>query len=99
MVDINSQAPDFSLFDTARQRVTLSDHRGKKVVLAFFPAAFTGVCEAELCSFRDSLAELNDANATVLAISVDLLPGGATPGPAAASQRRGHPRLRRDARG
>ncbi len=71
MVDINSQAPDFTLFDTTREKVTLSDHRGKKVILAFFPAAFTGVCEKELCSFRDSLAELNDVGATVLAISVD----------------------------
>jgi peroxiredoxin len=41
------------------------------VVLAFFPAAFTGVCEKELCSFRDSLAALNELNATVLGISVD----------------------------
>jgi len=64
-------APDFSLPDTTREAVTLSGLRGKKVVLAFFPAAFTGVCEKELCTFRDSLPAFNDLNATVLGISVD----------------------------
>ena len=68
---LGKTAPDFTLPDTARNAVTLSELRGRQVVLAFFPAAFTGVCEKELCAFRDSLAELNDANATVLAISVD----------------------------
>lgn len=70
-VAVGSPAPNFDLFDNARQRVTLEGQRGKTVVLAFFPAAFTGVCEKELCSFRDSLAALNDLNATVLGVSVD----------------------------
>ena len=51
--------------------MTLSAHRGKHVVLAFFPAAFTGVCTKELCTFRDSLAQLNEANAIVFGISAD----------------------------
>ena len=68
---VGQTAPDFTLFDTARKQVTLSSLRGQQVVLAFFPAAFTGVCEKELCTFRDSMAELNGLNATVLAISVD----------------------------
>ena len=68
---VGQTAPDFSLPNTKRESVTLSELRGKKVVLAFFPAAFTGVCQKELCTFQDSLAELNDANATVLGISVD----------------------------
>jgi peroxiredoxin len=71
MLEINAQAPDFSLLDAARKPVTLSGLRGKTVVLAFFPAAFTGVCQKELCSFRDSLAAFNQVNATVLGICVD----------------------------
>ncbi len=71
MPEIGSEAPDFSLPNTARETVTLSGLRGKAVVVAFFPAAFTGVCEKELCTFRDSLAALNDLNATVLGICVD----------------------------
>jgi peroxiredoxin len=70
-VEIGQVAPDFTLFDSARQKVTLSEQRGKKVVIAFFPAAFTGVCEKELCTFRDSMEALNGLNAQVLAVSVD----------------------------
>ena len=53
------------------QPVTLSTLRGRPVVLAFFPAAFSSVCTKELCTFRDSLAQLNKMNAQVLGISVD----------------------------
>jgi peroxiredoxin len=71
MPDIGSDAPDFTLPDTKREAVKLSEQRGKNVVLAFYPAAFTGVCEKELCSFRDSLAQFNDLDAAVYGISVD----------------------------
>ncbi|NOY06138.1 MAG: peroxiredoxin [Chlorobi bacterium] len=71
MVDVNNKAPDFTLPDTNREMVSLSALSGRNVVLAFYPAAFTGVCEKELCAFRDSLAELNDLDAEVLAVSVD----------------------------
>lgn len=71
MPDIGSDAPDFTLPDNKREAVKLSEQRGKNVVLAFYPAAFTGVCEKELCSFRDSLALLNELDATVYGISVD----------------------------
>jgi peroxiredoxin len=71
MLQPGDKAPDFTLPNHKRERVALADLRGKTVVLAFFPAAFTGVCEKELCSFRDSLAALNDLNATVLGVSVD----------------------------
>ncbi len=70
-VDIGSKAPDFTLLNQDRQPVTLSNERGKTVVLAFFPAAFSGVCTKELCTFRDSLARLNQAQAQVYGISVD----------------------------
>jgi peroxiredoxin len=71
MIAIGTKAPDFNLFNQKRERVSLDAQRGKKVVVAFFPAAFTSVCEKELCTFRDSLAALTDVGATVLAISVD----------------------------
>ena len=70
-VDVGSKAPDFTLMNQDRQPVKLSDQRGKSVLLAFFPAAFSGVCTKELCTFRDSLSKLNAANAQVYGISVD----------------------------
>src|SRR5436305_3060252 len=69
--DVGSKAPDFTLTDHERQPVTLSAERGHPVVLAFFPAAFSSVCQKELCTFRDSLARLNAADAQVFGISVD----------------------------
>jgi len=54
-----------------REPVTLSQLKGKPVVLAFFPAAFSGVCQKELCTVRDSMGALNNAGAQVLGISVD----------------------------
>ncbi len=71
MVTVGSKAPDFTLFDTERQERSLSDFAGKKVVLAFYPGAFTSVCTKELCTFRDSMAQLNSLNATIIGISVD----------------------------
>jgi len=70
-VDVGSKAPDFTLTNQDRQPVTLSGQRGKPVVLAFFPAAFSSVCTKELCTFRDSMAKLGQAKAEVYGISVD----------------------------
>ena len=70
-VDVGSKAPDFTLMNDDRQPVTLGALHGKPVVLAFFPAAFSSVCTKELCTFRDSLAQLNRTNAQVFGISVD----------------------------
>jgi glutaredoxin-dependent peroxiredoxin len=70
-VDVGSKAPDFTLTNQDRQPVTLSQQRGRPVVLAFFPAAFSSVCEKELCTFRDRLAQLNRVDAQVFGISVD----------------------------
>jgi glutaredoxin-dependent peroxiredoxin len=64
-------APDFSLYDSDKQKITLSDYKGKNVLLLFFPQAFTGTCTKELCSTRDNIALYNQANAQVFAISVD----------------------------
>ena len=71
MSTTGTHAPDFTLPNHKREAVSLAAQRGKTVVLAFFPAAFTGVCEKELCTFRDSLAALNDLGATVFGVSVD----------------------------
>jgi peroxiredoxin len=70
-VDVGSKAPDFTLTNQDRQPVTLSQLKGKPVVLAFFPAAFSSVCQKELCTFRDSMAQLAKANAQVFGVSVD----------------------------
>ncbi len=71
MVEIGTAAPNFNLHSAKDQTVSLESLKGKNVVLAFFPAAFTGVCEKELCTFRDSHAALNDLNAEVFGVSVD----------------------------
>jgi len=70
-VDVGAKAPDFTLTNQDRQPVKLSEQQGHPVVLAFFPAAFSGVCTKELCTFRDSMARLNSATAQVYGISVD----------------------------
>ncbi len=70
-LSVGTQAPQFSLFDVERKERSLSEFSGKKVILAFYPGAFTGVCQKELCNFRDSLVELEKMNAQVLGISVD----------------------------
>ena len=71
MVDVGTQAPNFNLHKSKTDTVELESLRGKNVVLAFFPAAFTGVCEKELCTFRDAHSALNDLNAEVYGISVN----------------------------
>ncbi len=70
-LNVGDQAPDFNLRSTDGEVVSLSDQSGSNVVLAFFPAAFTGVCQTEMCTFRDSLSAFNDMNAKVFGISVD----------------------------
>lgn len=70
---LNQQAPDFTLYNTEKQSVTLSGLKGRNVLLLFFPLAFTGVCTRELCSVRDNLAQYNEFDAQVFGISVDSL--------------------------
>ncbi|MEY4333902.1 MAG: hypothetical protein RLZZ196_2645 [Bacteroidota bacterium] len=72
-ITLGQQAPNFTLRDTEKNEVSLSQFAGKKVVLVFFPLAFTGVCTTELCSLRDSIATYNQLNAEVIGISVDSL--------------------------
>ena len=68
---IGDKAPDFNLQNQDGEPVTLSDFTGKPALLAFYPAAFTGVCTKEMCVFRDSLAGLADLGGALVGISVD----------------------------
>lgn len=71
-IDTGTEAPDFTLKDQDKNEVTLSSFRGDKhVVLVFFPFAFTGICESEVCALRDDLAALEALGAQVLAVSCD----------------------------
>jgi len=70
-INIGTKAPEFTLFDADKKPRSLSEFRGKNVVLAFFPGAFTGVCTKELCTFRDAMSNFNNLNAQVVGISVD----------------------------
>ena len=73
MPQLNDKAPLFELKNTNKEAISLSDHIGKPIVLAFFPGAYTGVCDTEMCSLRDNMASFNDLNTTVFGISVDYL--------------------------
>ncbi|MFZ6023616.1 MAG: redoxin domain-containing protein [Bacteroidota bacterium] len=70
-IQAGAVAPDFSLFNTDKNKVSLAEQKGKNVVLLFFPLAFTGVCTAELCNVRDNISLYNNTNAVVFGISVD----------------------------
>jgi glutaredoxin-dependent peroxiredoxin len=72
-LQVGDKAPDFKLYNSDKQEVSLSDYKGKNVVILFFPLAFTGVCTAELCEMRDNMSLYSDLNAEILAISVDSL--------------------------
>jgi peroxiredoxin len=66
-----SAAPQFTLVSTERKEISLSDYKGRKVVLHFFPFAFTGTCTTQLCTMRDNFGYYDGLNAVVLGISVD----------------------------
>jgi peroxiredoxin len=70
-IEVGSTAPEFSLFNSDKEKVNLSELKGSNVLLLFFPQSFTGVCTAELCIIRDNIATYNNANAKVFGISVD----------------------------
>jgi len=72
-IQVGQAAPDFKLFNTEKKEISLSDFKGKNLVILFFPLAFTGVCTAELCSIRDNYNIYTSLNAEVVGISVDSL--------------------------
>ena len=71
MPAVGAPAPDFTLASTSGQNVTLSALKGKNVLLAFFPLAFTGTCTKEMCDITDDYSKFQSLNAVVLPISVD----------------------------
>ena len=68
---IGKSAPNFTLRNTEKSDVSLSDYKGKTVILAFYPGAFTGVCDNEMCAFQDNFSKLGNSNTAVIGISVD----------------------------
>ncbi len=68
---VGNKAPDFKLPDQDLKMRSLKDYKGKKLVLAFFPAALSPVCTKEMCTFRDSFDDLKASGAEILAISID----------------------------
>lgn len=71
MTTIGQQAPDFTLTNQDGQAVSLSDYRGRKVVIFAFPKANTGGCNAQACSFRDEFPLIEAGSAVVLGVSTD----------------------------
>jgi peroxiredoxin Q/BCP len=68
-VDVGDKAPDFELPGTGEKTYKLSDYRGRKLVLAFYPGDFTAVCTKQFCSYRDQGERLDKLGAEVLGIS------------------------------
>ena len=74
-VEVGAEAPDFTLKDQNNQEVRLADFRGaKNVLLVFYPLAFTGTCQGELCSVRDNLNDFANDSVQILTVSVDSSP-------------------------
>lgn len=70
-LQVGDQAPDFKLYSSDLTEVSLAAFKGKKVVIHFFPMAFTGTCTEQLCTMRDNFSYYEGINAQVLGISVD----------------------------
>jgi len=71
MIEAGEQAPDFALRDQDGEEVSLSDYRGKKVLLVFYPFDFSPVCSDQLSLYQEVKPELEDKGLTVLGVSVD----------------------------
>src|SRR4030042_6754007 len=71
MVNIGDKAPEFTLIGMDMKPRSLKEFGGKKVVLAFYPGAFTGTCTKEMCNIRDKIANLEKLDAQILGISVN----------------------------
>ncbi len=72
-LSVGTKAPDFKLPNTEKKEITLDSFKGKNLIMHFFPAAFTGVCTAQMCTSRDELSLYNNWNAAVVGVSVDML--------------------------
>ena len=70
-LQVGDNAPDFKLFSSELKEVSLADYKGQKLVIHFFPLAFTGTCTTQLCTMRDSFGYYEGMNAAVVGISID----------------------------
>ncbi len=68
---VGAQAPDFELLDDSGKPVHLSDYRGQRVILYFYPKDMTPGCTTQACGFRDNYAEITERNGVILGISPD----------------------------
>ena len=70
-IEIGQAAPDFALKNAANEVATLADFAGKPLLLVFYPFAFSGICEGELCRIRDDYSQFESAGVQVVAVSCD----------------------------
>jgi peroxiredoxin len=70
-ISVGDTAPNISLYDMDKKLRSLAELRGKNIVIAFYPGAFTSVCKKEMCTLRDSIAGLEELNAQVIGVSVN----------------------------
>ena len=71
MIEPGTKAPGFTLFDQNREKVSLSDFRGRKVLLVFYPADFSDFCSNQMSVYQEVLGEIEERGVQVLGISVD----------------------------
>ncbi len=71
---IGAPAPDFSLLDQHRNRVTRESLEGRPALVVFIPYPFTGVCDSELCALRDNTGDLGDLDANVVVVTTHAVP-------------------------
>lgn len=71
MIEPGAEAPDFTLRDSDGEKVSLSDFAGRRLVIAFYPADFSPVCNDQLSVYNEVLGEIREAGAELVAISVD----------------------------
>lgn len=73
MIEINSVVPNFSLIGSDKEEHSLSEYKGKKIILYFYPRDNTPGCSTEACDFRDNNAAIEEMNAVVIGVSRDSL--------------------------
>ena len=71
MLETGVKAPDFPLADQNGERHSLSDYRGQKVILYFYPKDMTSGCTSQACNFRDLYPQIREKGAVVLGVSKD----------------------------
>ncbi len=73
MVQIGKRAPEFRLFDTDKNLKTLDSYLGKKLLLFFFPMAWTGVCTKQVCYLQEDFSLFEELNISIVGVSVDTI--------------------------